>query len=252
MLNHISVGLCRFGPGPRKEGNHMFYGFDIYYFIFIVPAMLVALWAQYKVNSTYSKYSKVGSVRRLTGAQAARAILDMNGLQHVAIERISGSLTDHFDPKTNVVRLSDSVYNNYSIAAVGVAAHECGHAVQYAQGYSPMKLRSAIIPLTNFGSTISIPLILVGFLLTWDSLVVIGILLFSTVTVFQLVTLPVEFNASSRAIQVLDSQGMLTPDELKGTKKVLSADAMTYVAALITSLAQLLRLVMVFGNRRRD
>jgi len=230
----------------------MFYGFDIYYFIFIVPALLFSLLAQYKVNSTYTKYSKIGSARKLTGSQAARLILDMNGLGHVAIERVSGSLTDHFDPKTNVVRLSDSVYNNYSIAAVGVAAHECGHAVQYAQGYSPMKLRSAIIPITNFGSTISIPLILIGFLLTLDSLVVIGIMLFSTVAIFQLVTLPVEFNASNRAMAVLEERGMLSAEELKGTKKVLSAAAMTYVAALVTSLAQLLRLIMVFGGRRRN
>jgi len=230
----------------------MFYGFDIYYFIFIVPALLFSLLAQYKVNSTYTKYSKIGSARKLTGSQAARLILDMNGLGHVAIERVSGSLTDHFDPKTNVVRLSDSVYNNYSIAAVGVAAHECGHAVQHAQGYSPMKLRAAIIPLTNFGSTISIPLILIGFFLTLDSLVVIGILLFSTVALFQLVTLPVEFNASNRAMAVLEQQGMLSAEELKGTKKVLSAAAMTYVAALFASLAQLLRLIMVFGGRRRD
>ncbi len=231
----------------------MFYGFDIYYFIFIVPALLLSLWAQYKVNSTYSKYSRVGSARQLTGSQAARLILDMNGLRHVAIERVSGSLTDHFDPKTNVVRLSDSVYNNYSIAAVGVAAHECGHAVQYAQGYFPMKLRAAIIPLTNFGSTISIPLILIGFVLTLEPLVTIGILLFSTVAIFQLVTLPVEFNASRRALAVLEQQGMLSDQELRGTRKVLSAAAMTYVAALITSLAQLLRLIMVFGGRsRRD
>ena len=221
----------------------MFYGFDIYYFIFIVPALLFSLWAQYKVNSTYSKYSQVGSARKLTGSQAARTILDMNGLQHVAIERVSGNLTDHFDPKTNVVRLSDSVYNNYSIAAVGVAAHECGHAVQYAQGYSPMKLRSAII---------SIPLILIGFLLSSEALVTVGILLFSTVAVFQLVTLPVEFNASNRALAVLEQRDMLSAQELKGTKKVLSAAAMTYVAALVTSLAQLLRLIMVFGGRRRN
>lgn len=243
------------GSARNAKGNEdMFYGYDIYYFIFIVPALLFSLWAQYKVNSTYSKYSKVGSARRLTGSQAARLILDMNGLNHVAIERISGSLTDHFDPKTNVVRLSDSVYNNCSIAAVGVAAHECGHAVQYAQGYSPMKLRAAIIPLTNFGSTISIPLILIGFVLTLEPLVTVGILLFSTVAIFQLVTLPVEFNASRRALAVLEQQGMLSEQELRGTRKVLGAAAMTYVAALVTSLAQLLRLIMVFGGgrNRRD
>ena len=230
----------------------MFYGFDIYYFILVVPALLLSLWAQYKVNSTYSKYSQIGSARKLTGSQAARAILDMNGLQHVALERISGNLTDHFDPKTNVVRLSDGVYNNYSIAAVGVAAHECGHAVQFAQGYSPMKLRSAIIPITNLGSTVSVPLILLGFMMGLEGLVTVGILLFSTVALFQLVTLPVEFNASRRALAVLESRGFLSDEELKGTKRVLSAAAMTYVAALITSLAQLLRLILVFGGRRRN
>ena len=230
----------------------MFYGFDIYYFILVVPALLLSLWAQYKVNSTYSKYSQIGSARKLTGSQAARAILDMNGLQHVALERISGNLTDHFDPKTNVVRLSDGVYNNYSIAAVGVAAHECGHAVQFAQGYSPMKLRSAIIPITNLGSTVSVPLILLGFMMGLEGLVTVGILLFSTVALFQLVTLPVEFNASRRALAVLESRGFLSDEELKGTKRVLSAAAMTYVAALITSLAQLLRLILVFGGRRRS
>ena len=230
----------------------MFYGFDIYYFILVVPALLLSLWAQYKVNSTYSKYSQIGSARKLTGSQAARAILDMNGLQHVALERISGNLTDHFDPKTTGVRLSDGVYNNYSIAAVGVAAHECGHAVQFAQGYSPMKLRSAIIPITNLGSTVSVPLILLGFMMGLEGLVTVGILLFSTVALFQLVTLPVEFNASRRALAVLESRGFLSDEELKGTKRVLSAAAMTYVAALITSLAQLLRLILVFGGRRRS
>ena len=229
----------------------MFYGFDIYYFILVVPALLLSLWAQYKVNSTYSKYSQIGSARKLTGSQAARAILDMNGLQHVALERISGNLTDHFDPKTNVVRLSDGVYNNYSIAAVGVAAHECGHAVQFAQGYSPMKLRSAIIPITNLGSTVSVPLILLGFMMGLEGLVTVGILLFSTVALFQLVTLPVEFNASRRAMASIREQNLLYDDEMEGVKKVLSAAALTYVAALLVSLMQLLRFIMLANRRRR-
>ena len=228
----------------------MFYGFDMYYFVFIVPALLLSLWAQYKVNSTYSRFAQVRNYNGLTGAQAARRILDQNGLQQVRIEHVRGSLTDHFDPKTNVVRLSDTVYNSSSIAAVGVAAHEVGHAVQYAQNYFPMRLRSAIIPATNFGSAISIPMILIGFLLTIEPLVTAGILLFATVAVFQLVTLPVEFNASSRAVATLEGQGMLGGQELDGVRQVLSAAALTYVAALIMSLAQLLRLMMLFGRRR--
>jgi len=230
----------------------LFYGFDTYYFIFIIPALLLSMWAQLKVKSTYAQYSRVGNARGMTADAAARYILDLNGLNYVPVRHISGDLTDHFDPRDNVVNLSDSVYGSSSIAALGVAAHEVGHAVQYAQGYSPMKVRAAIIPITNLGSTISIPLILIGYVLTLPSLVSIGILLFATVALFQLVTLPVEFNASNRAIATLQQQALLTPDELQGTKKVLSAAAMTYVAALITSLAQLLRLVLLFGGRRRD
>ena len=227
-----------------------YYGFDMSYLVLVLPAMLLALWAQMRVSSTFGRYSQVRSVRGLTGAQAARYILDRNGLQHVRIEQISGNLTDHFDPRTNVVRLSQSVYNVPSIAAVGVAAHECGHAVQYAVGYGPMKLRAAIIPATNFGSKLAFPLILIGLLMNSSSLLLAGILLFSLTAVFQLVTLPVEFNASSRALQTLDQQGLLTREELGGTKKVLSAAALTYVAALIVSLAQLLRLLLIFGRRR--
>lgn len=229
-----------------------YYGIDYTYIIFVMPALLLALWAQYKVNSTFAKYSKVRSGSGMTGAEAARIILDSNGLNHVRIERVSGKLTDHFDPRTNVVRLSDSVYGVPSVAAIGVAAHESGHAVQYARGYFPMKLRAAIIPITNFGSTLSIPLILMGLVLNFDSLVTIGILLFSTVAIFQIVTLPVEFNASGRAIEALEYGGRLGEQEIKGARKVLSAAAMTYVAALITSLAQLLRLVILYGGRNRD
>lgn len=229
-----------------------YYGFDWSYLTLVVPALLLALWAQAKVKSTYARYSSVTSRKGLTGAQAARAILDKNGLSDVRIEHIAGQLTDHYDPKTRIVRLSDNVYSSSSIAAIGVAAHEVGHAVQHATGYGFLKLRTAIIPVTNIGSSLSMPLILVGLLLNSGALAFAGIILFSLVAVFQLVTLPVEFNASNRAIATLDSFGMLDAQELAGTRKVLSAAAMTYVAALAVSLAQLLRLVLLFGRRNRD
>lgn len=231
----------------------MYYFFsNIYsYLIFILPALLLSLYAQAKVKGTYAKYGKVYNQKGLTGAMAARMILDQNGLQHVKIEHIAGNLTDHFDPRTNVVRLSDSVYGSGSVAAVGVAAHECGHAVQYAQSYTPMKIRGAIIPITNIGSTLSIPLFFLGLLFSIPSLVLLGIGLFALVAVFQLVTLPVEFNASSRALKTLEASQYLSAEELGGAKRVLSAAAMTYVAALIMSIAQLLRLIFIArGNDR--
>ena len=230
----------------------MYYFFsNIYsYLIFILPALLLSLYAQAKVKGTYAKYGKMYHKKGLTGAMAARMILDQNGLQHVKIEHIAGNLTDHFDPRTNVVRLSDSVYGSGSVAAVGVAAHECGHAVQYAQSYTPMKIRGAIIPITNIGSTLSIPLFFLGLLFSIPSLVLVGIGLFALVAVFQLVTLPVEFNASSRALKTLEASNYLSLEELGGAKRVLSAAAMTYVAALIMSIAQLLRLIFI--ARRND
>ena len=230
----------------------MYYFFsNIYsYLIFILPALLLSLYAQAKVKGTYAKYGKMYNKKGLTGAMAARMILDQNGLQHVKIEHIAGNLTDHFDPRTNVVRLSDSVYGRGSVAAVGVAAHECGHAVQYAQSYTPMKIRGAIIPITNIGSTLSIPLFFLGLLFSIPSLVLVGIGLFALVAVFQLVTLPVEFNASSRALKTLEASNYLSLEELGGAKRVLSAAAMTYVAALIMSIAQLLRLIFI--ARRND
>ncbi len=228
----------------------MFY-FDYYYLILILPAMLIAMWAQAKVSGTFGKYSQVRSARGFTAAQVARQILDDNGLQQVRIEGIRGNLTDHYDPTSNTVRLSDSVYNSTSIASIGVAAHEVGHAIQHAENYAPMKLRGAIIPITNIGSRLAIPLILLGFLFS-PGLVTLGIILFSTVTVFQLVTLPVEFNASSRALATLEADGFLYGEELDGARKVLSAAALTYVAALIVSAAQLLRLVLLANSRRRD
>ncbi|HAG56736.1 MAG TPA: peptidase [Ruminococcaceae bacterium] len=231
----------------------MFYNlFDPYYWILIVPSLLLALWAQMMVSSNFKKYSQVYNRRGYTGADAARMILDSNGLYHVRIERVSGNLTDHYDPKAEVIRLSDSVYGSASVAAVGVASHEAGHAVQHATGYLPIKIRSAIIPVTQIGSQLSIPLILLGFLFQLKPLVFVGILFYATAALFQLVTLPVEFNASSRAMKVLEQSEMLAGDELAGAGKVLRAAAMTYVAALLTALAQLLRLILIFGGRRRD
>ncbi len=224
-------------------------GFDWYYLVLVVPAMLLALWAQFKVNSTFRRYAQVPSLRQLTGAQAAETVLRQNGVTGVRIERISGNLTDHYDPRQNVIRLSDGVYGSTSCAAIGVAAHEAGHAVQYAQEYTPIKVRQAIIPVTRIGSMMSWPLLIIGLVLSSGILIDIGLLLFSAVTLFQLVTLPVEFNASSRALKALEEGHLLTDEELVGAKRTLSAAAMTYVAALAVSLAQLLRLILLFGNR---
>lgn len=223
----------------------------------LIPCIILSYWASANVNSTFKRYSKQYSVRRLTGAEAARRVLSANGVSGVRIERVSGSLTDHYDPRTNVIRLSDDVYDNPSTAAIGVACHEAGHAVQYAVGYAPIRLRSAIIPITNFGSRLAFPLILAGILLTslsnrFYSLVDLGILCFSLSLVFQLVTLPVEFNASSRALKSIESCGLLNDQEMVGARKTLRAAAMTYVAATAVSLGQLLRLMMIFGRRRRD
>ncbi len=224
--------------------------FDYTYLIFVVPALVLALWAQTRVQSTFKKYSKVLSARRMTGHEAARRILDANGLSNIMINRVSGNLTDHFDPKTNTVNLSESVYDSTSVAAIGVAAHESGHAIQHAVGYTPMKLRAAIIPVTNIGSRLAIPLVLIGVILSFYELAYIGCIFYATVAVFQLVTLPVEFNASNRALNALENTGILGSGEIEGSKKVLSAAAITYVAALATALAQLLRLLVIVGNRR--
>ena len=212
-----------------------------------------ALWASHNVNSTFKKYASQISRRRITGAQAAQRVLSANGVHGVRIERVGGNLTDHFDPKTNVIRLSESVYDSPSTAAIGVACHEAGHAVQYA----PIKLRAAIIPVTNFGTKIAWPLMLLGVLLSsmsyaFYNLVYVGIACFSLSLVFQLVTLPVEFNASRRAVAAIEEGGILYDDELAGAKKTLRAAALTYVAAAATSLAQLLRLLAIYGRRRRD
>ena len=229
-----------------------FYYYDPYYWMLLVPAMLIALWAQIRVSSTFRRYSQVRALRGYTGAQAAEAVLRANGVYGVRIQRVRGNLTDHFDPRSNVIRLSESVYGSNSVAAIGVAAHEAGHAVQYAVGYQPIKLRSAMIPVCNVGSQLSILFIILGFLFYIEPLFAIGIILFSLAVAVQLVTLPVEFNASRRALQTLEGTGMLDPRELRGARKVLSAAAMTYVAALLVSLAQLLRYVLAFAGRRRD
>ena len=229
-----------------------FYPYDYYYLILVVPALLISLWAQLKVKSTFNRYEQVYARQGITAAQAARRILDQNGLYGVRIEMTGGKLTDHYDPRTNVIRLSQSVYNSPSVAALGVAAHEAGHAVQYGVNYLPIKIRNGLVPITNICSSLSIPLVIIGFIMSARPLVIAGILLFAAVAVFQIVTLPVEFNASRRAIAVLGESGMLDEGELQGAKRVLNAAAMTYVAALLVSLAQLLRLVLLANQRNRD
>ena len=232
------------------------YGLDMTYILLVLPCILLSLWASSNVKSTFSKYSTQYSRRHITGAEAAQRVLLANGVRGVRIERISGQLTDHFDPKTNVIRLSDGVYDSTSTAAIGVACHEAGHAVQYAESYAPIKLRAAVIPLTNFGSRIAMPLILLGILFSAfgsfsDTLVYLGIACFGFSLVFQLITLPVEFNASRRAIRTIESAELLTAEEQIGAKKTLKAAALTYVAATAVALAQLLRLIAIFGGRRR-
>lgn len=227
-----------------------FYYLD-YTYLLLIPAMLFALYAQFKVNSTYNKFSKVRNSRGITGAEVARRILDANGLWNVKVVHIAGSLTDNFNPQTNTVSLSDSTYSSDSVAAIGVAAHECGHAVQHATGYAPIKIRSAIIPITNIGSSLGMILLLVGLIFSSHSLAIFGVLLYSAVTVFQAVTLPVEFNASSRALKTLSDDFILDEDELPMARKVLSAAALTYVAALISSIATVLRLLLIANNRTR-
>lgn len=229
-----------------------FWGYDLTYFIFMIPCLILSLYCSAKVNSTFNKYSKVANRRGLTGAQAAHQVLTANGVTGVTIEHVSGNLTDHFDPRTNTIRLSDSVYNSTSVAAVGVAAHEAGHAVQHAQDYFPNKLRSAIVPVANIGSKLSWILILIGFLLPvqYNFVITLGIVFFSLSVLFTLVTLPVEFDASKRALATIQSNNMLYDEEYTGAKKTLSAAAMTYVAAAATAIAQLLRLILL-ANRRR-
>lgn len=231
----------------------MYYGgYDISYILLLIPVLIFSLWAQASVTGTFNKYNKITNKRRMTGFDAARMILDRNGLHHIRIERIQGNLTDHYDPKEDVIRLSDAVYGTASIAAVGVAAHEAGHAVQYAENYGPIKLRASIVTLTQFSSKWSIYILMFGILLSIGALAQIGFWLYAVVAFFQLVTLPVEFNASRRAITALEEGGALDGEELSGAKKVLSAAAMTYVAALLSALIQLLRLWSIVSNNERN
>lgn len=229
-----------------------FYYFDPTY-VLIIIGVLLSLAASAKVKSTYARYSREQSLSGMTGAQAAQKILNTAGIYDVRIQHVAGNLTDHYDPRNKTLSLSDSVYGNASVAAVGVAAHECGHAIQHDRGYAPLKFRSFLVPVANFGAKISWPLILLGILFGGSqTLVQIGILCFSLAVLFQIVTLPVEFNASNRAVALLSETGILYEDELRKTRKVLSAAALTYVAAAAASILQLLRLVLLFGNRRRD
>ena len=233
-------------------GLGYFYGIDMFYIILVMPALLFAMYAQTKVSSTFNKYRTVGNRRGFTGADVARKILDMNGLHSVTVERVAGNLTDHYDPRTNVVRLSDATYSSTSVAAIGVAAHEVGHAIQHAEGYAPIKVRNTIVPLVQIASYAAWPLAIIGLIMSFEKLAIAGIVMFAAVVFFQLITLPVEFNASSRALRTLGNYQILDSEELGASKKVLSAAAMTYVASAAVAVANLLRLILIVGGRNRD
>ena len=218
--------------------------------LIVLPALIFTLWAQSAVKSAYQQYSRVRNAHGMTGADAARRILNQNGLHHVRIERVAGQMTDHYDPREEVIRLSEGVYDSPSVAAVGIAAHEAGHAVQHATDYGALKLRNSIIPVCRFGSMAAMPLFFIGLLLASDMFMTVGILAYAAVTLFQLITLPVEFNASRRAMKAIESWGYMSADEQDGSRRVLRAAAMTYVAALATSLLTLLRLLVLFSDRR--
>ena len=231
--------------------------FDWTYLVYVMPAVIFAMIASARVNSIYKRYSGVFSQREITAENAARTVLDANGLNNVEIRQIAGNLTDRFDPSNNVVSLSEGVYNSTSIAAIGIALHEVGHALQHAQGYLPIKIRTAIVPITNFGSQLSVPLIILGIILSSFSqqlvmIAYIGILLYALCVVFQLVTLPTEFNASKRAMKSVKEYGFLSEEEAVGTRRVLSAAAMTYVASLAVTIMQLLRFIVLVGGRRNN
>ncbi len=230
-------------------------GYGMYFdptYVLVIFAFLLTMFASFGVKATFNRYDKIKSAKGITGAMAARRILDANGLQHIRIERVGGNLTDHYSPKENVIRLSDATYNSDSVAAIGVAAHECGHAVQYKVGYAPIKIRNSIVPIVNIGNMFSMPLFIIGIILGMTRLAFAGAILFGLVLLFQLITLPVEINASRRAMQTLDSMAILESDELTGAKKTLTAAAMTYVASAAATALQLLRLLMIINNRRRD
>lgn len=230
-----------------------YYYYDFTY-ILVIIGMVLCLGASFRVNSVMKKYGKVGNSTGITGAEAARRILNNEGLYNVQIECLQSDQGDHYDPRTNTVRLSYQNFNEATVTAVGVAAHECGHAIQHAKGYSPLNFRTALVPVVNICSRLGMPIIILGMLLSWNNVLIqIGIWAFSLSVLFQLVTLPVEFNASSRAIAKIDQYGLVSMEENRGCKKVLSAAAMTYVAAAASSILQLLRLILLFGgNRRRD
>lgn len=230
-----------------------YYYYDFTY-ILVIIGMVRCLGASFRVNSVMKKYGKVGNSTGITGAEAARRILNNEGLYNVQIECLQSDSGDHYDPRSNTVRLSYQNFNEATVTAVGVAAHECGHAIQHAKGYSPLNFRTALVPVVNIGSRLGMPIIILGMLLSWNNVLIqIGIWAFSLSVLFQLVTLPVEFNASSKAIAKIDQYGLVSVEENKGCKKVLSAAAMTYVAAAASSILQLLRLILLFGgNRRRD
>ncbi|MBO5895772.1 MAG: zinc metallopeptidase [Clostridia bacterium] len=227
------------------------YYFDSYYILLVLPVIIASMVISWRLKSVYSRYSKVHNLRGITGAQAAQMVLNYYGIADVAIVPVGGNLTDCYDPMKKVIKLSDGVYNQSSIAAVGIACHEAGHAAQHATAYLPIKIRNSILPVCNIGSTLSIPLLLIGVILSFEPLVWVGIGFFSFTALFQLVTLPVEFNASNRALDVIESNGLLTFEEKLGATKVLRNAAMTYVAALAVSVAQLLRLILKFGGRRK-
>lgn len=261
MIEILMNGVLQFADIAESGIMGLYYGGYGYgylsYLIFMLPALFLGLWAQAKVKSTFKKYNRIRNSRNMTGAQAARMILDQNGLYHIAVERIGGDLTDHYDPGAGVIRLSASVYGSTSIGAIGVAAHEAGHAVQDAEDYMPIRVRNTIVPICNFGSNVGPILILIGCIFAGSrfgvNLMIAGIALFSLVALFQLVTLPVELDASKRALRVIEGSGQFLDEDYRGAKKVLSAAAMTYVAALVTSIMQVLYYITRFlGNNRRD
>ena len=229
----------------------LYYGFDYTYVLVLIGAIL-CMWASYRVNSVYNKYSHIRSASGMTGAEVAQRILDRNGVRDVRVEHVSGNLTDHYDPRTQTVNLSDVVYGSTSVAAIGVAAHECGHVMQHESGYMPLKIRTALVPAANLGSQIGLPLVIIGLIFGLsNSFIAIGIWIFALAVLFQIVTLPVEFNASHRALVMLEEYGILGTDEVESSRKVLGAAAMTYVAAAASAVLQLLRLIML-GRRRDD
>lgn len=239
---YLYGGMSRFG-----------YGFDMSYLLLVVPALILSLVAQVAVKSAYKKNAKVYSSRGYTGAQAAAAVLRYYNINDVRIEKIGGTLSDHFDPRTNVISLSEDVYDNPSIASVGIACHEAGHAAQHALGYRPIVWRNSILPVCKIGSWAGIPLALIGYFLQFETLIWVGLLLYSAIMIFQLVTLPVEFDASRRAVQVIEETGMLEGEELAGARKVLRSAALTYVASLAVTMANLLRFILIFtGGRRKN